>query len=171
MRRLPSTQALPIRVCGTTRYLSVTHGRRRADLHQARRPLHAVRGAVRGNRATAYMVSEKVAYEIFNLGDERFAATSGRQTAPVCAACVTPAEEADLTRERACEGCGLAMRSQFKVRTCSRRCAMRALRAPRRRHMRPMSHCVVCGASFKPKRSDSVYRSAACKQRAYRCRA
>jgi hypothetical protein len=72
-----------------------------------------------GNRATAYMVTEKVAYEIFNLGDERFAATSDRQTAPVCAACVTPAEEADSTRERACEGCGLAMRSQFIVRTCS----------------------------------------------------
>ena len=123
-----------------------------------------------GNRAAAYMVTEKVAYEIFNLGDERFAATSDRQTAPVCAACVTPAEEADSTRERGCEGCGLAMRSQFIVRTGSGRCTLRALRA-RRRHMRPMSHCVVRGASFKPKRSDSVYCSAACKQRAYRCQA
>ena len=110
------------------------------------------------------MVRENVVWQV---NEAAGYALTQWEIAPVCAACVTPAEEADATVERVCEGCGLTMRSRFRGRTCSARCAMRASRA-RRRRFRPMNRCIVCGASFKPKRSESVYCSSACKQRAYR---
>src|SRR5215475_12692041 len=100
-----------------------------------------------GNRAIAFMAREKVAAEIFPSRDGRFLATHAWENAPVCAACVTPAEEAASDHERACDGCGLTLRSRFGARTCSARCAMRALRA-RRRGLRPMRSCAVCGGSF-----------------------
>jgi hypothetical protein len=118
-----------------------------------------------GNRAMAYMVRE---YVVWNT-QYAIGALCQWEIAPVCAACVKPAEEAaaDLV-ERACEGCGLVLRSRSVVTTCSNRCTVRARRA-RRRNSRPKHDCIVCGLSFKPKR-NSGYCSAACKQKAYRQR-
>jgi hypothetical protein len=118
-----------------------------------------------GNRATAYMVRETIAWDV--LGE--WAALTQRETVPVCAACVTPDEEARSTVEETCVGCGLAMRSRFGfLRVCSNRCYQRELRARRRERAR--GWCASCGKSFKPKRKDGRYCSPACKQRAYRSR-
>jgi hypothetical protein len=57
---------------------------------------------------------------------------------------------------------------------CSRECRLAvyvALETARRRRRVKPQPCVLCGASFKPRRSDARYCSAACKQKAYRRRA
>ena len=42
---------------------------------------------------------------------------------------------------------------------------------PRPGHMALVACCLGCGAYFRPKRSDNVYCSHACRTRAYRSRA
>ena len=77
-----------------------------------------------GNRATAYMVRETVAWCVYVGG----LALTQEEMCPVCDACVTPSEEAKATHESVCKGCGQAMRSADTVRTCSNRCALRSVR-------------------------------------------
>ena len=119
-----------------------------------------------GNRTTAYMVRETVAWRVHLA--EGFALTQ-REIAPVCDACLTPSEAAKATRESFCEGCGQAMRSAFALKTCSKRCAQRERRA-RRRRSRLKQPCLLCGVSFTPARGDAKFCSSACKQRSYRQR-
>jgi len=66
-----------------------------------------------------------------------------------------------------CEHCGTTMMWGNYTRCCNR-CYQRHLRATRAAQ-RP-AHICACGKQFKPKRSDTIYCSAACKQRAYRQR-
>ncbi len=73
-----------------------------------------------------------------------------------------------------CDGCGRPLANTAngywltrKVHACSKRCAARALRALKRKPERP---CDGCGQDFTPARSDSLYCSAGCRQRAYRQR-
>ena len=78
--------------------------------------------------------------------------------------------------ETTCGGCGqrimtlakLRKGQRWPVRACSERCAQRMRRRPNARRRWPVERKCRCGALFLPKRSDAMYCSAACKQRAYR---
>jgi hypothetical protein len=68
--------------------------------------------------------------------------------------------------ESPCQYCGEVLWGNFA--RCYNRCYRRRLRAARAAQ-RP-AHVCACGKSFKPKRSDAFFCSAACKQKAYRRR-
>jgi hypothetical protein len=90
----------------------------------------------------------------------------------VCAACATPKEQ-EATKQDFCCGCEqpLLVPAQYHspAALCSSRCQQRWRREQKRRY-RGSILCRECGAGFQPKRSDSLYCSAACKQKAYRRR-
>jgi hypothetical protein len=97
--------------------------------------------------------------------------------APVCADC-----KSDLTefrRAAPCEGCGRQVHNEHNFRShsrtfCCKQCEHQAYAAEARRQRaeaRGLTRtCVECGETFAPKRSDSRFCSAACKQKAYRRR-
>jgi len=68
-----------------------------------------------------------------------------------------------------CKYCGTTQMGKNFTRCCTR-CYQRRLRAARAAQ-RLDCVCASCSKQFKPKRSDAVYCSVACKQRAYRLRA
>jgi hypothetical protein len=83
-----------------------------------------------GNRATAFMVRERVAWRV--LGDRL--ALCQNERAPVCDACVTVREQAGATRAINCKGCGLPMLTPewWRGVACSTRCARHAACGSRR---------------------------------------
>jgi hypothetical protein len=108
----------------------------------------------------------------------------------VCRKCLTDEEQKELKLcllanpdqarrrhiEATCGGCGqriltvakLRKGQRWPVRACSERCAQRMRRKPAASKRWPIERKCPCGGLFMPKRSDAIYCSPACKQRAYR---
>jgi len=125
-----------------------------------------------GANATVYMVMEHVVYALIGPpGDEL--AVGQHQTVPVCEKCLTVREQPHSGvrfETMTCGGCGcrMAFDSKLRVSACSERCAQR-IRRGRKQRMGTDRTC-QCGKAFTPARSDSLFCSVACKQRAYRRR-
>jgi hypothetical protein len=132
--------------------------------------------------AKAFMIRENVVTTEFPDGVRTIVAA--------CKKCLTEAELKELHRlqrespaktrrkhiETTCGGCGqrimtvakLRKGQRWPVRACSERCAQRMRRRPEARKRWLTERRCRCGALFMPKRSDAIYCSPACKQRAYR---
>lgn len=71
-----------------------------------------------------------------------------------------------------CEGCGNIFYTMVPVKKyCNERCCYLGFwkhKREKRLAMRKDTVCKTCGNTFTPKRSDAVYRSNACRQKAYR---
>jgi hypothetical protein len=94
----------------------------------------------------------------------------------VCEACIRP-EKGRYRKSHSCLACGRLIFIHRGVQCadyCSYGCQLDAANQRRRRRSakrrRDQRHCTIRGDSFKPKRTDSEYCSAACKQSAYRQR-
>jgi hypothetical protein len=118
-----------------------------------------------GNRSTAFMVSETVAWTVIYPDDP--VALTQREIVPVCEACATAAEQAAATRAVNCKGCDMPMLSRegWWGVTCSTRCAQRWLR---RRHREKRRSCSTCGITFKTTRTDARFCSNTCRQKPHR---
>jgi hypothetical protein len=127
------------------------------------------------------MVREETIVEVF----PNAAYSYLRTVVAVCEACITgekrerlrllPMIFSDRRFEAVCGGCGRRMVTVAKLRlsqrwpvACSDRCAQRIRRE--HTHTRSITRTCPCGKTFKPKRSDALFCSAACKQKAYRRR-
>jgi hypothetical protein len=119
-----------------------------------------------GNRVTAFMVSETIAWTVLGGGGYQMALTQ-REIVPVCEACATVSEQAAAARSVNCKGCGMPMltREYWRGVTCSSRCAQRWLRLRRREKRRI---CQACGLQFKTARTDAKFCAGACRQKAHR---
>ena len=133
--------------------------------------------------ATAFMVRETLIMGVFPNG-------AYSSIVAVCKKCLTDEERKELellllaspdqTRRRhietTCGGCRqrimtvakLRKGQRWPVRACSDRCARRMRRRPAARKRWPVERKCRRGVLSMPKRSDAIYCSAACKQRAYR---
>jgi hypothetical protein len=83
-----------------------------------------------------------------------------------CEECIRPRIAWGDKRRGPCEACG---RPVVGGRFCSRSCEGHVYRASRSRDV--MATCRGCGATFSQPRSDAVYCSNRCRQRAWRRRA
>jgi hypothetical protein len=106
-----------------------------------------------------------------------------RQTvAPVCEKCRAVSFGKTFGKAKPCEACGRFVHDQVdssrKHTFCSEACALKvysaaactAAKAARAAERGESRICAGCGGSFKPRRADARFHSAACKQRAYRQR-
>jgi hypothetical protein len=134
--------------------------------------------------ATVFMVREILIMGACSTGARSYL----RTTVAVCEKCLTDEEQEKLRLllmtspnpkrqlhiETTCGGCGQRIMTVAKprkgqrwpVRVCSDRCAQRIRRRPAGKWL--VERKCQCGELFMPKRSDAIYCSAACKQRAYR---
>ena len=95
----------------------------------------------------------------------------------VCEACIG-AEKGRYRKSHSCLACGRPLfiwrRGVQCADYCSHGCQLDAANARRRQRSATrrgaQRRCVICGEAFTPKRTDSEYCSAACKQAAYRQR-
>jgi hypothetical protein len=101
----------------------------------------------------------------------------GGSIGSICTACSAHWPPLKGWREpEPCAHCGrpvfnLLRRKQPKLVICGSACRVAAslAKARLRRALQPKA-CVICGESFAPKRTDSCYCSAACKQKSFRHR-
>lgn len=116
--------------------------------------------------SSAYVVPENVYWRF--IGD---CGLYQKQAAPVCETCVTPFEANGCRAPSPCEGCGMTLRMHWRYssRFCSERCQKRGARK-RAQAERAEIECAVCHMMFQPKRSDTKFCGASCKQWAYRRR-
>ncbi len=117
----------------------------------------------------AFMVSEKVVWQILGNSESGYLAITDMEIVPICSACLT-AEESTRSDwvEIISGGCVRKMMVQKGWRGfCSARCAARVRRARRRIKAR---RCIVCLKSFQTPRKDAKFCSNACRQHAYRLR-
>jgi hypothetical protein len=126
-----------------------------------------------GADATIFMVRESVVWEVHADGG----GFAQEETVAVCEKCLKPQEQGQNHLDMICGGCGRRMilaakkhNGQWRVSACSDRCDQR-VRRKRGRELRMRwrrQRTCQCGQAFMPKRSDAIYCSTACKQRAYR---
>ena len=96
----------------------------------------------------------------------------------VCRACAAQiGKYCEWQTPRTCEGCGRVVvhdtrRSAPEHAICGEACrrSVRASLARERRQRRRRPRVCLCGIKFKPQRSDAVFCSSTCRQRAYRQR-
>jgi hypothetical protein len=86
---------------------------------------------------------------------------------PVCLACLTADEAAQITASRTCKACGLPMHgsSRWSSHFCSAGCQQRVTRAARSKMASRV--CLECGTKFVG-RSHAMYCSPKCKVRWFR---
>jgi hypothetical protein len=116
------------------------------------------------------------------LGERRVAANIGYRTiARVCTECLKqiegkwPHPPSYWRSGKPCRNCGrpvfnFSKWKEAKIIACGKVCKQTIYNARfRARHKRtlPMRACALCGEQFTPKRTDSLYCSNACIQRAY----
>ena len=152
-----------------------------------RRSGHCTRCEARFDpEATALMVRETVIMRVLPNGAYSYL----RTIVAVCQKCLTDEERKELKLllravpdqrrrrhiETTCGGCGqrimtvakLRRGQRWPVRACSDGCAQRMRRRPAAGKRWLVEQKCRCGVLFMPKRSDAIYCSPTCKQRAYR---
>ena len=114
--------------------------------------------------SSAYVIPENVIWKI--IGDTGL---YQKQAAPVCDACVTPFEANGCGTPSPCRGCGMMLQRHWRYDSnfCSERCQKRDARKCAQDE-RAEIECATCHIMFRPKRSDTKFCGAACKQWAYR---